>query len=158
MNAIHNVFPLLHHFLRRWHIERRIKVRIASHFFSPSTTAATNNEAVVHNADQVGEDAATFLEEWKKVVNAATTTEYQLAWRALKRKFWEHQPLTAYLKNVWLLWKECFIPAWTSRFMHFDAVITSRVKGGHSVLMRCLEVSYCYSMSFFLADISGLYG
>ena len=46
-----------------------------------------------------------------------------------------------YLDSTWLIHKKKFICAWTNKVKHFGHSVTSRVEGGHAMIMKWISVS-----------------
>nr|CCA27127.1 Pc21g00130 putative [Albugo laibachii Nc14] len=74
-------------------------------------------------------------------VAANTELEYETQWKELSDSFKTKPKVLEYLANTWLIYKERFVHAWTSKYRHFGNKATSRVECSHAYIKTLLQVS-----------------
>ena len=82
-----------------------------------------------------------FLQQWNNLVAASTEVEFEKQWKELSNSFDSKYKALEYLVNTWLIYKDRFVNAWTSRYLHFGNKATSRVEGAHAYVKHFLQVS-----------------
>ena len=82
-----------------------------------------------------------FLQQWNNLVAANTEVEFEKQWKELSNSFDSKSKVLEYLSNTWLIYKDRFVNAWTSRYLHFGNKATSRVEGAHAYVKHFLQVS-----------------
>ena len=81
------------------------------------------------------------FQRWNKLVAANTKVELEKQWKELSNSFDSKSKVLEYLSNTWLIYKDRFVNAWTSRYLHFGNKATSRVEGAHEYVKTYLQVS-----------------
>ncbi|XP_077221058.1 PKS-NRPS hybrid synthetase cheA-like [Tasmannia lanceolata] len=122
MRAIQVVFPRAMNLLCVWHIEKNILSKCKRHF-------------------QDGDIWDIFFSSWSTLIESPTEMAYHKAWKDFQDEFKDKVIALNYISSTWLLFKECFIKAWTEKYLHFSNRATSRVEGAHSMLKIYLQLS-----------------
>nr|CCA18090.1 Pc21g00130 putative [Albugo laibachii Nc14] len=122
MAAIDKVFSSSSHLLCIWHINKNILAKCKRQF-------------------ETSEEWTVFLQQWCILVAANTELEYEKQWKELSDSFKTKPKVLEYLANTWLIYKERFVNAWTSKYRHFGNKATSRVEGAHAYIKKFLQVS-----------------
>jgi len=122
IRAIESNFPQTRHLLCLWHIEKNVLAKCKGYFNS-------NGEF------------ETFLKMWTAVVRSRNVEEFEKALQNIKDSIGDQHQALCYIQDTWLPYRERFVHAWTDRYLHFGATVTSRVEGAHAVIKRYLHVS-----------------
>nr|CCA25904.1 Pc21g00130 putative [Albugo laibachii Nc14] len=100
MAAIDKLFSSSSHLLCVWHINKNILAKCKRQF-------------------ETSEEWTVFLQQWCIWVAANTELEYEKQWKVLSDSFKTKPEVLEYLANTWLIYKERFVNAWTSKHLHF---------------------------------------
>ncbi|CAG8685334.1 1971_t:CDS:2, partial [Racocetra persica] len=60
------------------------------------------------------------------IVNSNTEEDFATRWQELNITYSRNLPTINYLQNIWLLFKDRFVHAWTDRYLHLGNTVTSR--------------------------------
>ena len=82
-----------------------------------------------------------YLQQWNILVAANTEVEFEKLWKELPKSFDSTSKLLEYLSNTWPSYKDRFVNAWTSKYLHFGNKATSRVEGAQAYVKEFLRVS-----------------
>ena len=63
---------------------------------------------------------------------ANTEVGFEKQWKELSNSFDSKSKVLEYLSNTWLIYKDRFVNAWTSRYLHFGKKAILRVEGAHA--------------------------
>nr|XP_011463603.1 PREDICTED: protein FAR1-RELATED SEQUENCE 2-like [Fragaria vesca subsp. vesca] len=123
MKAVHQVFPETRHILCKWHISKNVLKKCKASF-----------------ATKAGWEM--FITDWNSLVDSLTEDDYLRNLAALEVKYFAYAKEMNYLKTTWLnKYKELFVAAWTSKYMHLGARTSNRVESAHAKLKRELKSS-----------------
>ncbi|CEG49865.1 uncharacterized protein PHALS_07605 [Plasmopara halstedii] len=103
-----------------------------------------------------GEEWDEFISQWNCLISSSSVDEYERQWKKFCTQF-QHQPNALdYLSSTWLIHKERFINAWTSKHMHFGNTSTLRVEGSHAYIKTGASVFAAVSekISVFALEIA----
>ncbi|CAG8694673.1 13890_t:CDS:2 [Cetraspora pellucida] len=120
MNALNITFLSSANLLCLWHINKNIMKNCKSRF------------------ETVNEWQA-FLSECNNVVYSQTEDEFNIKWENFLNTYTNKPHIINYLKEIWMPWKEKFVKAWTNKFFHLGATITSRVESTHATIKTYLH-------------------
>jgi hypothetical protein len=74
-------------------------------------------------------------------MSSKTENEFDINWGQLVSYFGENHQVVLYLENTWIPLKKHFVSFWINKVQHLGGHVTSRVEGGHSVLISYLDNS-----------------
>ncbi len=120
MRALNTSFPESRH-LCVWHIEKNVLANCKRYF-------------------DTGNEWNAFFLLWTGVVSAENEQEFGAQWSELCTACTDKlASLVAYLRDVWIPYKERFVSACANRHLHLGNRTTSRAEGAHAALKRYLQ-------------------
>nr|CCA20967.1 Pc21g00130 putative [Albugo laibachii Nc14] len=122
MTSIAKAISSSSHLLCIWHINKNILAKCKRQF-------------------ETSEEWTAFLQPCCILVEANTEVEYEKLWKELSDSFKTKPKVLEYLANDWLIYKERFVNAWTSKYLYFGNKATSSVEGAHAYVEKFLQVS-----------------
>jgi hypothetical protein len=124
LNAIRSVFPSANNVLCIWHIQKNLVTKGKRRF--------NGND----------DDWEIFVGVWNSVVNATDVDGFNSGWEQFKQQYGATEnDAVKYIEDTWMPFKELFGKAWTNRFLHMGATVTSRVESAHHVVKSYIKVS-----------------
>jgi histone-lysine N-methyltransferase SETD2 len=118
--AINKTFPHATKLLCAWHIVKNVITKVKGYF--------TTNE-----------DFSKFLADWQALVTSIDREAFTTHGTTIKKSY--DVAIIKYLQDIWLIYKERFVLAWTRDIMHFGHLITSRAEGKHSTIKSWISIS-----------------
>jgi hypothetical protein len=118
LGAIAIVRPLSPHLLCIWHINKNV---------ASNTKECFTQEGWVE-----------FLQDWMHLINSDTVSDYEANYMTFTNKYAHSAPRALrYICDTWLtLYRERFVRAWTSCYLHLGNAATSRVEGAHAMIKK----------------------
>jgi hypothetical protein len=137
MNTLDDLFPDSSHLLCTWHVNMNILANCRK--FYPADLKDPLKKTLINPQGYVPDPKWTaFLKDWATLLDSPTIAEYT----ARLSRFSTHQKeAVAYVKSVWLVWKEKLVKYWVDQCRHFGIRVTSPIEGCHAVLKAYLRVS-----------------
>jgi hypothetical protein len=124
--AIQHAAPRSPHLLCLWHINKNVLAHAKKHY-----------------KDQPEEECQKFYSAWNDVVRSESIATFNTRNHQLHEKFAGKKAFLNYLDDTWLLFKECFVLAWTRQYTHFGHTSTSRGEGAHNFVKAYIASAAC---------------
>ncbi|CEG46318.1 MULE transposase domain [Plasmopara halstedii] len=131
MGALDEVMAGSANILCTWHINKNVLAKCKRMFSS-------------------GEEWDEFISQWNCLISSSSVDEYERQWKKFCTSISASAERSRLSIVTWLIHKERFINAWTSKHMHFGNTSTSRVEGSHAYIKKFLQTSTGDLLTMFL--------
>ena len=135
MNTVARYFPAAISLLCPWHANKAVL-----QYYKPSFTKDSQEEK---QRQKASEEWGEFYNYWHSIVRSIDKDTFNKRLKDLEQRYMpEHVREVGYIKEAWLdLYKEKLIKSWVDQHPHFGSMVTSRVKGIHTLLKNHLKKS-----------------
>jgi hypothetical protein len=128
INALHQIFLIVRHFLCVWHVNKNVLIHCKFDFIIKKTWKK-------------------FYSEWQAMMYAHILEIYREKWNKLQNDYYaKYFEIINYLKDIWIKsFDRKIIKCYINKIRHFFIISTSRSKSAHRVLK--------YNLRFFIDDL-----